>query len=150
MGLIFFDRFKDGHGLTLNSKLSPEDLKKGIKLEEHVSVYEDFLKTTGDGTYGYMGEFASGHGFTAPKARAQAEQAARVRARMQAGEPPLLLGIDPKTGMKAFYDEDQDAFEQGWICSNCVQYQAVPNAPQCNWMNKPDDGCGHLNDNLIH
>lgn len=150
MGLLFFDNTKDGHGLTLGSELDPLEIQRGIKLEEHVQVYEDFLKTTGDGTYGYMGEFKQGQRFTAPKAALMdgksAEAAARVRARMNAGEPPRLMAIDPDTGVKIFYEEDQEAFEMGYICPNCIQYQAVPNAPKCNWLTKSNDGCGHSND----
>jgi hypothetical protein len=149
MALQFFDRTKDGHGLTMGSKLDPLELQRGIKLEEHVQIYEDFLKTTGDGTYGFMGEFKSGASFSAPKAAQMAgdsaQAVARVRLRMQKGEPPQLMGIDPDTGIKIFYEEDNEAYRLGYICENCVQYQAVPNAPICNWLNNPSDGCGHRN-----
>lgn len=148
MALQFFDNTKDGHGLTLGSKLDPLELQRGIKLEEHVSVYEDFLDTTGDGTYGYMGEFVNGKTFTAPKAAQQQGLSDRVRVRMQNGEPPILLAYDPDTGTKVFYEEDQEAYEAGYICANCIQYQAVPNAPKCTWLRKSDDGCGHVN-NII-
>ena len=146
MSLLFFDNTRDGHGLTLNSKLDPLELKRGIKLEEHVSTYDDYLKTTGDGTYGYMGEFAPGRGYTAPKAAQDPNMWHRVRLRMNEGLAPQLMAFHPETGTKIFYEEDQEAFEAGWICPNCVQYQAVPNAPKCNWNRKPDDGCGHTND----
>lgn len=148
MGLLFFDNTKDGHGLTLNSKLDPLEIQRGIKLEEHVQVYDDYLKTTGDGTYGYMGEFVKGTRMTVPKAALQEGRSERVRVRMQNGEPPLLMAYEPETGTKLFYEEDQEAYEAGWICPNCVQYQSVPNAPKCTWSRKPEDGCGHVN-NII-
>lgn len=151
MGLLFFDRNKDGNQTLLNSKMSPDDLKRSIKLEEHVSIYEDFLASgeAGDGTYGYRGEWTGG-GMTMAKDTlgggiSEAARVARVNARMNNGEPPLLVSIDPKTGIKIFAEEDKDAFEHGYICENCVQYQAVPNAPQCNWANNPTDGCGFQN-----
>lgn len=152
MGLLFFDRFKDSHGGLLNSKLTPEEMKRGIKLEEHVSVFDDYLASgeAGDGTYGYQGNFDKSRMLTAPKdvtggGITAAERAARVRTRMAEGKPPLLVSIDPTTGIKIFAEEDKEAYEAGYICPNCVQYQAVPNAPSCNWLTKPDDGCGHQN-----
>lgn len=149
MGLLFFDRTKDGRGLTLGSKLSADDLAKGVKLEEHVSIFEDFLATAGDGTYGYQGDYAGNSALTVPKAvvgaNTGAERAARVRHRMAEGHAPLLVSLDPKTGIKIFAEEDKEAYEAGYICENCVQYQAVPSAPACNWLRNPNDGCGHTN-----
>jgi hypothetical protein len=69
----------------------------------------------------------------------------RVKARMASGEPPIMMSYDPLTDTPLFAEEDQEAFEAGYICINCYQYQRVPNAPKCNWNNRPDHGCGHQN-----
>lgn len=149
MGLLFFDRYKDGKQKTLESALTMDEMQRGVELEEHVSIYTDFMKTAGDGTYGYQGNFDQSRMLTAPKAMTGAlgpdAMIARVRARMNNGQPPLLLSYDPETGIKIFAEEDKAAFDAGYICENCIQYQAVPSAPKCNWMNKPDDGCGYVN-----
>lgn len=152
MGLLFFDRNKDGNQTLLNSKMTPEDLKRGIKLEEHVSVYEDYLNSgeAGDGTYGWMGTWTGQGSMTIPKDTrgggiTKAQMITRVNDRMRQGLAPLLVSMSPDGKIKIFAEEDQDAYEHGYICGNCIQYQAVPNAPQCNWANNPSDGCGHQN-----
>lgn len=151
MGLLFFDRYKDGTQKSMNSALSMDEMQRGIELEKHVSIFEDYLNSgaAGDGTYGYQGDYAGEKRLTAPKAMtgdlSHSAMVARVRARMDQGLAPLLVSMDPKTGVKIFAEEDKDAFQHGYICENCVQYQAVPNAPKCNWMRKPDDGCGFQN-----
>jgi hypothetical protein len=152
MALIFFDRAKDGFKTLLGSTMTREEMSRSIKLEEHVSIFDDYLKSgeAGDGTYGYMGDFVAGRRITVPKAMAgdsltAAQRAARVRLRMSEGKAPLLISFDPKTGVKIFAEEDKEAFEDGYICENCIQYQAVPHAPKCNWLTNPNDGCGQQN-----
>lgn len=151
MGLILFDRAKDGFKTLLGSTMTREEMARSIKLEEHVSIYDDYLNSgvAGDGTYGYQGNFAKSRMLTAPKAVtggiAMAERVARVRARMENGNPPLMVSYDPETGIKIFAEEDKEAYEAGYICENCIQYQAVPSAPKCNWLTNPSDGCGQIN-----
>lgn len=149
MALLFFDRYKNGKLKTLESSITQAEMDRGIKLEEHVSIYDDYLKNeAGDGTYGWQGQW-TGQKMTVPAAvkaegvMSGAQRAARVRQRMQDGLAPLLVSMDPKTGLKIFAEEDKDAFDAGYICERCIQYQAVPGAPICNWARKPDDGCGH-------
>ena len=122
-------------------------MNRSVKLEEHVSIYEDFLKNT-DGDYGYQGQgFLNGRKKYVPKNMYanNAQAVERVRLRMKNGHPPLLISYDPDTGIKIFAEEDKEAYEHGYICENCIQYQAVPNAPTCNWLTNPTDGCGHRN-----
>lgn len=146
MGLLFFNRDKFGEKVTMEGKLSPEDLQKGLKLEEHVSVYEDFMKGLDDegGTYQFRGMYKPG--MIVPRASTgqaltAAERVQRVRKRLEQGGRPLLLSIDPKDGTKIFHEEDREAFEDGYICENCVQFQSVPFAPSCTWLSA-EGGCG--------
>ena len=135
---------------NLDIKIDPLELQKSIKLEEHVSIYDDFLASgvAGDGTYGFQGAMVNGRMKVAPKDTTgsgitKAQRIERVRARMKEGTPPLLVSYDPESGTKIFAEEDREAYEDGYICENCMQYQAVPFAPSCNWLRKPEDGCGH-------
>lgn len=122
--------------------LTPEELAKSVKLEEHVQILDDYLATQ-QGDYGWMGADSQ----TVPKAAfdgmtGRAERAARVRARMAKGEPPLMISYDTLTQSPMFAEEDKEAFDAGYICENCYQYQAVPNTGKCNWYTRPDAGCG--------
>lgn len=127
------------------STLTPQELERSLKLEEHVSILEDHLAGQ-DGTYGWMGENAT----TVPKAAFDGmthtgDRVARVRARMNEGGPPLMISYDTATDTPMFAEEDKEAFDLGYICQRCYQYQGVP-GPKCNWRNNPDNhGCGHRN-----
>ena len=138
------------------SKLTKQQLERLEKEEEHGAVLDDYLKGI-DGTYGFMGSIADPMaGFTAPKqmlgGTSQAERVARVRARLAAKEPCKPLAYIEGYEVDLLSVEDQEAFEEGWICPNCIQYQAVP-GPVCNWQFKgerPSDpkdwGCGYRRD----
>lgn len=151
-GLQIFDR-----GRRMDSNLSVEELERGVKLEEHTAVLDRYLEST-DGTYGWQGVLARGGTLTVPKASTKegvshAQRVERVRARLNRGEPPLLVSYDLATDTPIFAEEDQEAFEDGYICGGCLQYQAIPNAPECNWLrpdtgshlDPKDRGCGHRN-----
>lgn len=150
MGLLFFHRDDAGNKISMESKLTPEDLKRETKLEEHVSIFTDFLENqAGDGLYGYQGDYNVSRMLTIPKTMtdriSHAERVQRVRKRMENGHPPLLVSCDPKRGIDIMAEEDREAMEQGYICHRCRQYQAVPSAPKCNWLGNPNDGCGQIN-----
>lgn len=152
-GLQLFDR---SH--RIGSSLSAADLERGVKLEEHTAVLDRFLSET-DGTYGWQGAISNGGTVTVPKAAlagnlSAAERVARVRNRLDRGEPPILVTYDLDTDTPIFEEEDQEAYEDGYICGGCLQYQQVPNAPMCNWLRdggqsasipEQDRGCGHRN-----
>lgn len=152
MSLQLFDR--DG---VLGSQLTPEEIAKGVKLEEHTEVVNRYLEGV-DGTYGFQGLLPRGGEITVPKATmkdgiSHAERIERVKERMAKGEPPLLVAYDPETETPLFAEQDKEAYEAGYICPGCFQWQGVPNAPECNWlrpditsnMDPRDLGCGHRN-----
>ena len=147
--------FKDGR--PVNAALSQKDLSDKVKLEEHTAVVDRFLSSK-DGTYGWQGALSRGGSLTVPKATLKEssfakDRVARVRARLNRGEPPLLVSYDLETDTPIFSEEDQEAYEDGYICGNCLQYQNIPNAPVCNWLRVGDSsnvdpkykGCGHRN-----
>lgn len=151
-GLQIFDR-----GRPSDSTLTRVEMERGVKLEEHTAVLDRFLSET-DGTYGWQGVLPRGGTLTVPKASikdkiSHADRVSRVRARLNRGEPPLLVTYDPATDTPIFAEEDQEAYEDGYICGGCLQYQSIPNAPECNWLradmgshiDPKDRGCGHRN-----
>jgi hypothetical protein len=131
-------------------------LREKLRDEHQAHVLDAHLKTQ-DGTYGFMGSIADPSlGSTIPKAMShtasRAEMMQRVRDRMAAGEPVKSLFFDESTETELLSEEDVDAYEEGWICPNCIQYQAVPSST-CNWRFKgerPSDpkdwGCGYRRD----
>lgn len=135
-------------------------LAKLQKEDNHAQILGQFLRDQAkysDGTYGHMGSVAdASKGLTAPKAMlggiSQAERIARVRARMAANKPVMSLYFDEATGFELLSLEDQEAYEEGWICPECLQYQAVV-ANECNWRfsgERPSNpkywGCGYRRD----
>lgn len=140
-----------GNLLTnLDSTLTAEDLAKGLKLEEHTAVLDDYLSKQ-DGTYGFQGSMGRDGKITVPKQGfkgilSQAERVQRVRKRMETNKAPIPVMEDTTTGSMIFMEEDKECFEDGYICTNCYQFQAVPFAPECNWRNPGNDprdkGCG--------
>lgn len=142
----------------MGSELTAKDIERGVKLEEHTQVLDRYLAET-DGTYGWQGVLGRGGSMTVPKATlkdaiSSRERVERVRKRLQSGNPPLLVSYDTATDTPIFAEEDQEAFEDGYICGGCLQYQNVPNAPECNWLragadsknlDPKDRGCGHRN-----
>lgn len=149
-GKHFYDR--GGIITNLDLKLGHEELKRGLQLEEHTAILDDHLRKT-DGTYGWQGSVAGNAKLTVPKASldyllSNKQRVERVRARMKEGTPPQPISYDETLDTIIFAEEDQEAFEDGYICINCYQWQAVPHAPKCNWLTaKSDDesGCGHQN-----
>lgn len=151
-GLLLFDG-----GRPMDAKLSAAELERGIKLEEHTAVLDRFLAET-DGQYGWQGALGRGGNMTVSKASlgeglSKAERMERVKKRMNRGEPPILVSYDLATDTPLFDEADKEAYEDGYICGGCLQYQAVPNAPECNWLranngshlDPKDRGCGHRN-----
>lgn len=150
--------FRDGRPDREANKVNNELLKKLQKEDDHTQIFTDFLKTTGDGTYGFMGSVSdASRGAVAPKATlpngiTRAERVARVRERMARNLPPISLFYDELTETEILAEEDAEAYEEGWICPNCLQYQAVV-SNECNWRvvggtpaDPKDRGCGYRRD----
>lgn len=145
------------NGRPDDGNLTAADLARGTKLEEHTAVVDRFLSEQ-DGTYGWQGVLGRGGDMTVPKhvlaeSSMSGDRVARVRARLKEGNPVMLVSYDPETDTPIFAEEDQEAYEAGFICAGCLQYQSVPNAPECNWLRQTaegeldpkDRGCGHRN-----
>ena len=61
---------------------------------------------------------------------------------------PMFSIKTPNGGQLDVYpDVIQGAFDAGYICSSCTEWQAVPHAPECNWLHNAEraangKGCG--------
>ena len=136
-------------------------LKKLQRQDDYTHALQQHLeRTSGDGRYGFMGVVNDpSKGFTAPKDTlgygiTRAERIARVRERMSRNEPPISLAYIPGAEVELLSVEDAEAYEEGWICPNCLQYQGVV-TNECNWRftgERPSDpryqGCGYRRDLL--
>lgn len=157
--------FIGGRSIETVEKLTPEDLERGIKLEEHAHILDRYLnETAADGTYGWQGTLGRGGNLTVPKASlndkiTQEERFHRIKDRLDkiragVGGPPLLLSYDTETDTPIFHEDDMEIYKMGWICPGCIQWQSVPNAPECTWLRPSghdpapdrDKGCGHVRD----
>lgn len=147
-------------GRPIDSKLSEDELQRSLKLEEHAHVLDRYMaEIPNDGTYGWQGTLGRNGSITVPKASLKdqisaAERASRVRERINRREPPILISYDLATDTPIFAEEDMEAYEDGYICPGCLQYQSVPNPPTCTWLrnealdghvDERDRGCGHRN-----
>lgn len=132
-------------------------LAKLQREDDYENALKQHIEKTGSSTYGYMGEVGSKGSITASRDAlgtgiSRAERIARVRDRMSRGECPQSLFYEPATGTDLLAVEDAEAYEEGWICPNCIQYQAIP-SNKCNWRfvgerpSNPDHwGCGYDRD----
>lgn len=151
--------FRDGRP---DRRIEDNRLLAKVKREDdYKHALDEHLKKNWDkGTYGFQGVVSDpSRGLTAPKAAlgigiSQAERAQRVRDRMSRNEPPLTLYYDPMTETEILSVEDAEAYEEGWICPECLQYQAVV-TNECNWRftgERPTgskyQGCGYRRDIL--
>lgn len=149
--------FRDGRPDRESNKINNHLLRKLQKEDDHAQILGDYLKTAGDGTYGFQGSVGdASKGITVPKAMTalatRAERVARVRDRMNSGEAVKSLFYDEVTETEILAEEDAEAYEEGWICPECLQYQAIVSST-CNWRFKgerPSDpkdwGCGYRRD----
>jgi len=132
-------------------------LRKLQREDDYKHALDEHLKKNWDkGTYGFQGIVSDpSKGFTAPKDTlglgiSKAERMQRVRDRMARNEPPLTLYYDVATGTEVLSVEDAEAYEEGWICPECIQYQGVV-TNECNWRFTGERplgvvGCGYRRD----
>lgn len=152
--------FRDGRPDREANKVSNSLLAKLQRDDDHAQILNAFLASdTKSGSYGHQGTVSdASKGITVPKAMTavatRAERVARVRERMNNGEPVLSLFYDEITETEILAEEDAEAYEEGWICPECLQYQAVVSST-CNWRfvgERPADpknwGCGYRRDLL--
>lgn len=149
---IWIDGKRDGDRMT------DAERREAQRLDDYTGALQDhFRNDKSDGTYGHMGTINGGAGsITAPKAMlggiTKSERMARVMSRMAAGEPPISLFFDEATETELLAVEDAEAYEEGLICPNCLQYQNIV-ANECNWrivgVARDDPkfrGCGYRRD----
>jgi hypothetical protein len=151
--------FRDGRPDKEASRVNNALLAKLQRDDDHGQILEQYLKSkeSGDGSYGFMGSISDRNaGVTIPKAMShmasRAEGVSRVRERMASGEPLKSLFFDEATETELLAEEDVEAYEEGWICPECLQYQTIPSST-CNWRfvgerpSNPDHwGCGYRRD----
>lgn len=149
--------FRDGRP---DRRIEDNALLKKLQREDdyHNALDQHLKRNWKEGTYGYMGMVADPtKGVTVPKSAfgagmSRAERIQRVRDRMARNEPPQSLFYDTSTDTELLYEEDAEAYEEGWICPECLQYQGVV-TNECNWRftgERPDNpkhqGCGYRRD----
>lgn len=131
-------------------------LKNAQRQDDYTNALKQELeRQAGMGTYGFMGHVGRGGEVTAPRDAlgegiSRAERIARVRERMARGEAPQALFFDEASGTEILAVEDAEAYEEGWICHECLQYQAIV-SNECNWRivgahRPPVTGCGYRRD----
>jgi hypothetical protein len=147
--------FIDGRRDEMRNKTSNALLAKLQREDTHAQILNQYLaQYEGDGTYGFQGTVGDpSKGMTVPKAMlgeiSHKDRIGRVRERIAKKEAPKSLCFVPGYEVELLSLEDQEAYEEGWICPACLQYQGMP-ANQCNWNfkgDRPSDpkdwGCGH-------
>lgn len=152
--------FRDGRPDRDANKVSNQLLAKRQKEDDHAQILDQFLKSpeAGDGTYQHMGSVGAdlSRSLVAPKAMmgeiSKSDRVNRVRARMAANEPVISLYYDELHNVDLLALEDSEAYEEGWICPECLQYQNIV-MNECNWRftgEAPADpkyrGCGFRRD----
>ena len=152
-----FQLFIDGRPERTSNKMSNALLAKLQKEDNHAQIMDEFLKRDAmenSGTYGFQGVVGDiNANLTVPKGMtgeiSKAQRVQRVKDRMARREPCKPLAYVEGYEVDLLSVEDQEAYEEGWICPRCIQYQGMP-AAQCNWQfkgDRPTDpkdwGCGY-------
>lgn len=155
----------DGRPGNEDQRLGAKAFLEAKRTDDYTQALKQHLESEtrngNDGTYGFQGVINpnSGKGLTAPKHMVgghltMAQKRERVRARMAEGIAPKSLAYIEGYETELISDEDAEAFEEGWICPSCIQWQGVV-SNQCNWRfrgERPSDpkdwGCGYRRDIL--
>ena len=129
--------------------LSHEQRLELQEMDKAESYIEDMIAAASN--YDYRGFFNPGEGrqLTVSKDQVSLDFKDMLRLRDKNFPiKPIFSILAPNGGQLDVYpDVVQEAFDAGYICEECTQWQEVPHAPECNWLHNAErtankKGCG--------
>jgi hypothetical protein len=131
-------------GIATNIGITISDAVRtlGEREERNTEVFEKVYNEQ-DGKNIFQGMLHGRKGKTTNVTHFQMHaKAADILKMRDEGKPVIPLFYDEVEDRYVLPDSYRDAVLQGYICQHCLEWQGVPNAPYCNWMTVPGDGCG--------